>query len=115
MEKKICSKCGIEKEVCEFGLNNSTKDKLRTSCKKCRKDEGRLYRELNIEKRKSTIKNWKDKNPNYNQSYYINNKEKCNLRNKNWYELNKEKCRDDNKKWTEKNIVETSRSSMSCW
>jgi hypothetical protein len=104
MTTKICSKCGIEKEVYEFGVHNSTKDKLRTSCKKCRKDEGILYRELNIEKRKSTIKNWKDKNPNYNQSYYINNKEKCNLRNKNWYELNKEKCRDDNKKWIEKNI-----------
>jgi hypothetical protein len=104
MEKKICSKCKIEKEICEFGIHNSTKDKLRASCKKCRNDEGRLYRELNTEKRKSTVKNWYDKNPNYNQSYYTNNKEKCNLRNKNWYELNKEKCRDDNKKWKEKNV-----------
>jgi hypothetical protein len=111
METKICSKCGIEKEVYEFGIHNSTKDKLRTSCKKCRKEEGRLYRKLNTEKRKSTIKNWYDKNPNYNQSYYTNNKEKCNLQNKNWYELNKEKHRENNKKWTEKNINKVRKSN----
>jgi hypothetical protein len=104
MEKKICSKCKVEKDVCEFGIHGSTKDKLRTSCKECRKDEGKLYREHNTEKKKLTIKNWMDKNPNYNQSFYLKNKEKINLNNKNWYELNKEKHRKNNKKWIEKNI-----------
>ena len=104
MEKKICSKCKIEKDVCEFGKNNSAKDKLRTSCRECRKDEGKLYRKHNSEKRKLTIKNWYDKNPNYNQSYYLNNKEKVNSNNKKWYELNKDKVREFDKKWKEENI-----------
>jgi len=111
METKICNKCGIEKDICEFGVHTSTKDKLRNSCKECRKDEGKLYRKLNTEKRKSTIKNWNTKNPNYNQSYYLNNKEKINAVNKNWYELNKEKHRENNKKWIEKNINKVRKSN----
>jgi hypothetical protein len=104
MKKKICSKCKIQKDVCEFGIHNSTKDRLRTSCKECRKDEGKSYREQNREKRKLTVKNWKDRNINYGKNYYTKNKEKINLINKNWYESNKEKSRDNNKKWAEKNI-----------
>ena len=73
METKICSKCKIEKEVCEFGVQNSNKDKLKSSCKECRKIEGKIYRKLNSEKRKETIKNWYNKNPNYNKEYYLNN------------------------------------------
>jgi hypothetical protein len=57
METKICSKCKEEKGVCEFGVNNSSKDNLRSSCKQCRKIEGKVYRKNNIEKRKITIKN----------------------------------------------------------
>lgn len=104
MKKKICNKCKIEKDVCEFGIHNSTKDRLRSSCKECRKDEGKLYREQNKEKRRLSVKNWKDQNLNYNKNYYIKNKEKINLINKNWYESNKEKSKDNNKKWTKKNI-----------
>jgi hypothetical protein len=104
MEKKICNKCKEEKNIFEFGIHNSTKDKLRMACKECRKTEGKIYRDNNVEKRKKTIINWYNKNPEYNQSYYINNKEKINLRNKSWYESNKEKHRENNKNWSEKNI-----------
>jgi hypothetical protein len=103
MEKKICSKCGVEKEVCEFGFHKSTKDKLRTSCKECRKIEGKIYRELNTEKRKQTIKNWYNKNPNYNKVYYLNNFEDINKKNKEWYYSNTKKHRENSKKWKERN------------
>lgn len=104
MTTKICSKCEIEKDVCEFGVHNSTRDKLRKICKECRKIEGKNYREQNPEARKLTIKNWKSKNPEYDRNYYLNNTESINRRNKEWYENNKEKHRDNNKIWTEKNI-----------
>jgi hypothetical protein len=103
MLTKICSKCTVEKEVCEFGSHNSTKDKLRTSCKQCRKIEGKIYRKMNIEKRKETLKNWYDKNPNYNKKYYLNNFEYLNKKNKEWYRLNTEKHREFSKKWEENN------------
>jgi hypothetical protein len=104
MEKKICNKCKIEKDVCDFGIHNSTKDKLRKTCKECRKIEGKIYRETNTEKRRETIKSWYHKNPDYNKSYYIDNKEKVNLSNKSWYESNKDRHRENNKNWVEKNI-----------
>ena len=103
MQTKICSKCSEEKEVCEFGVHNSTKDKLRTFCKQCRKIEGKIYRELNTEKRKQTMKNWYSKNPNYNKEYYLNNVEYLNEKNKEWYYLNTERHRETSKKWNECN------------
>jgi hypothetical protein len=35
MEKKICYKCKEEKNICEFGKNSSSKDKLNSICKNC--------------------------------------------------------------------------------
>ena len=61
MKTRICSKCKEEKEVCEFGVCSSNKDGLKSSCKVCRKIEGKIYRENNVEKRKKTIKNWYNK------------------------------------------------------
>ena len=81
MEKKICKKCKEEKETCEFGVHNSTKDKLRTICNECRKIEGKIYRQQNSEARKLTLKNWYSKNPEYNRNYYLNNTESINKQN----------------------------------
>jgi hypothetical protein len=104
MEKKICSKCKEEKELCDFGVCNSNKDGLKSTCKVCRKIEGKIYRENNAGKREETIKNWYNKNPEYNRNYYINNTELINKQNKKWYENNKEKHRENDKIWREKNI-----------
>jgi len=103
MRTKICSKCKEEKEVCEFGIHNSTKDRLRTSCKECRKIDGKIYRENNVKKRKETLQNWYNKNPNYNKEYYLNNFEYLNKKNKQWYNLNTERHRETSKKWSECN------------
>jgi hypothetical protein len=103
MQTKICGKCKEEKEVCEFGIHNSTKDRLRTSCKECRKIDGKIYRENNVKKRKETLQNWYNKNPNYNKEYYLNNFEYLNKKNKEWYNLNTERHRETSKKWSECN------------
>jgi hypothetical protein len=103
MKTKICNKCKEEKNVCEFGIHNSTKDRLRTSCKECRKIDGKIYRENNVKKRKETLQNWYNKNTEYNKNYYINNTDKVKKINKNWYNLNKEKHRENNRIWYEKN------------
>jgi hypothetical protein len=104
MEKKICSKCKEEKELCDFGVCNSNKDGLKSTCKVCRKIEGKIYRENNAGKREETIKNWYNKNPEYNRNYYINNTELINKQNKKWYENNKEKHRENDRIRKEKNI-----------
>ena len=103
MQTKICNKCKEEKKICEFGIHNSTKDRLRTSCKECRKIDGKIYRENNVKKRKETLQNWYNKNPNYNKEYYLNNFEYLNKKNKEWYTLNTERHRETSKKWSECN------------
>lgn len=37
METKICKKCGVEKELCEFDKRNGAKDGYRNRCKVCRR------------------------------------------------------------------------------
>ena len=58
MNTKVCSKCNVEKEICEFGLLNSSKDGLRNICKECRKIE----RNKNKEHYNTKTKEWKLKN-----------------------------------------------------
>ena len=58
METKICSKCKVEREVCEFRVDKSKKDGLYPSCKKC-------CSELRLSKRDHHIqrsKEWYDEN-----------------------------------------------------
>lgn len=38
MEKKVCTKCKIEKETCEFFWKNKVKNKLHSQCKQCYKE-----------------------------------------------------------------------------
>lgn len=44
MITKICTKCKIEKEVNEFGIEKRRKDGLRSECKECKKDANKQYR-----------------------------------------------------------------------
>lgn len=63
MEKKICSKCLIEKDVINFGKSNKTKSGLRSEFKKCRT----IFQQEN-----------KDKLKDYHKKNYIKNREKKN-------------------------------------
>lgn len=42
---KICSKCGLEKELDNFGKDKSKKDGLNTWCKKCYNEHNKQYRQ----------------------------------------------------------------------
>ncbi len=41
---KMCNSCHTAKPASAFGLNNATKDKLQTICKKCRTEHRRVAR-----------------------------------------------------------------------
>jgi hypothetical protein len=88
METKICSKCKIEKGLCEFYNNKTIKDGKRPACKKCtdtqnneyvRKNKDKVnlikkkYVDNNKEKVKQTKKEWFIKNPNYRNEWIMNN------------------------------------------
>jgi len=94
MEKKICSKCKEEKEVCEFGVCNLNKDGLKSSCKACRKIEGKIYREKNPEKMKEWYKNNQQRALQQKRDYYQENRELVLERSKLWTKNNRDTVND---------------------
>jgi hypothetical protein len=88
METKICSKCKVEKDICEFYNNKGRFDGKRPECKMCSKKQSTLYNKKNKdkvvsikqkyvdnnkEKIKQSKKEWFDKNPEYKKEYYNKN------------------------------------------
>lgn len=94
MEKKICSKCLIEKGLCEYYNNKSTFDGKRPECKLCTNKQSDLYNKknkekINIIKRryvdnnkekvKQSKKEWFNKNPTYQNEWVVNKYKKDSL------------------------------------
>lgn len=118
MEKKICSKCKIEKDVCEFYNNKTRLDGKRYECKVCsnkssisynQKNKEKVdgikqkYVDNNKEKVKKSKKEWFDKNPDYQKEHYNKNIDYILKKSRNYYETNREKIIDYNKKYVKTN------------
>jgi hypothetical protein len=69
MEKKVCSKCKEEKEVCEFNLNKSRSNGYRVECRECTKLITKTYKEKNKLKIKESNKKFIENNPDYHNDY----------------------------------------------
>jgi tagatose-1,6-bisphosphate aldolase len=63
MIRKVCSKCGVEKEFCEFHKSTRCKDGYRERCKECRKVDTTLYYKNNANKIKERITKYRKNNP----------------------------------------------------
>lgn len=94
METKICSKCKVEKDVCEFNKRITSKDGKRSSCKECDNEGIKKWRQNNKEKlklqRQRYTKKHHQKNLDRGKKYRENNKEKNLIRSSNWRKENKE-------------------------
>ena len=62
MEKKICSRCGVEKEVCEFYKTSKTPTLYRCQCKKCMNKHSTLHYINNKDKILKQSKEYASKN-----------------------------------------------------
>lgn len=98
MEKKICSKCNIEKDFSEFYVDKTKIDGLYSCCKTCKKFyfntrtvETKLYQKEWRLNNPDSSKNYREKNPNYIKEYYKKNKDTILSRVKKHYNDNKEK------------------------
>ena len=110
MEKKVCSKCKVEKLLENFVKKNNSPDGCGNICNQCNNERVRKYyiknrekelsrsKEYNIknrEKIQSQKKEWyiknKEKQVSYKKEYYIQNKEKVIFRSKEYFSKNKEK------------------------
>jgi len=92
METKICSKCKIEKNTCEFGKDKSRKDGLSTKCRFCISE----YDKKRYNEKSEIIKEQRKK-------YYNDNKEKVSKINNLWKENNKDKRKEIIKRYYENN------------
>lgn len=92
METKICSKCKVEKNICEFNKNSSNKTGYRSNCRMCDKlfnsNTTEYYKEWNKnnpDKVKTKRDKWNNKNRNYFYEKYNSDsfyKLKVNMRNR---------------------------------
>jgi hypothetical protein len=91
MEKKICTKCKLNKELDKFRYR---KDKGRniSICKECEFEYNKKWFKKNPENRKK-----------YNSSYYVENSEKVKKQTKNYILNNEEKVKIARKKHYQKN------------
>jgi hypothetical protein len=102
METKVCSKCNVEKNICEFGKLKSSKDGYRYFCKNCRNNIEKTYEGDNVLERK---KKWRNNNKekikkhylevrqtllDYQKKYKQDNLEKVSERKKKYYKRKKE-------------------------
>lgn len=88
MESKICTKCKLKKLVSEFQNDKSKSDGKRPSCKACKANTDKSYKDANKEKVRT-----KDK------KYYQANSEKIKDKARVWYENNKEHHLQRSKQW----------------
>jgi hypothetical protein len=93
MEKKICKKCGFEKEICEFYIQKRNKDGYWLTCKEC---ERKKYHQ-NSEYVKKRVKNYRDNNKEKikknKKEYSQNNIEKERIRRRKYWDKYKEVSR----------------------
>ena len=65
MDTKVCIKCGVEKEFCEFHKNSSSKDGYKNTCVVCFKKYYKEYKKANHTKINESKKNTYIKNRDY--------------------------------------------------
>ncbi len=83
MEIKICSKCGIEKDISEFYKNKDSLDGLRSNCKECQNKNSTNWRKNNHKEYKNIHKKFLEKNPGISYEYQ-----------KKWNNKNKDKVKE---------------------
>ena len=76
MKKKICSKCNIEKDVCEFNKRKDSKDGHRNECKICWYLKNQDYIKKHSQKKQEYNNKWFSKNTDYYKKYYKKNEKK---------------------------------------
>jgi hypothetical protein len=90
MEKKICSKCKEEKDVCYFGKSKKTKSGLRSECNECRKKFQKENKEKISNYQKLYYIHNRNQKLNYQKKYYTDNVDKVLTYQKEYYGNNVE-------------------------
>jgi len=81
MKTQICTKCGIEKELTDFHVDNCRKSGFRTDCKLCMKEYRKIFYQTNhkkVDKRnKKYFKEHREEGLKYRKDYYRSHKKEA--------------------------------------
>ena len=95
--KKVCSKCGENKEFSEYHKEKTGRFGLRSDCKSCNAKKGKKNYQKNKERYTETNKKWREKNKERlkesKSKYRAENKDKIKEYNKKYNIQNKEKIK----------------------
>lgn len=107
MDKKVCTKCNIAKNLDEFSNDSKKKDGKYSSCKLCKSNAYKIYKLNNKKTIAEAQKNYYiqnlDKIKEYHKDYYINNKNTILEKNKTYYNNNYDKIKKTQFIWDENN------------
>lgn len=110
--EKKCRKCGVIKQISEFGKDKQRKDGICTTCKSCRS----LHQKEHPVQTRKKVQKYRDANKEKvnaaYREYLKNNKEKENLRHKIYRLLNLEKVKGKEKKYYKNNPEKIRAKSM---
>lgn len=95
---RVCRKCGQEKPLEEFAKNKECVLGRTHTCKQCKAEKSRKWREANLEKARESVRKWRASNRErglvYARKYYASNPEKVRERHRKWRAANPEKVRE---------------------
>jgi hypothetical protein len=66
---KICSKCGVEQPITNFGAQRALKSGRRSTCKTCGAATAKVYKAKGADKNRETARVWKAQNPDRVKRY----------------------------------------------
>jgi len=109
MGMKVCSKCGVKKELKDFNKMSKVKCGVRSYCRECQRINSKKYRLENKEKIKKYNTKWNKENQEYYkkyfEEYYIINYEKEKERKLKWSCDNREYSNNYQKKRKKEDIL----------
>lgn len=112
---KICSKCGVEKELSEFNKKSSCKYGVSSRCRACDKEYKKQYNETHKEFLKERRAYFRNRDPELTKrrkrESYLRNREHCLAYGKKYRTENKEKKQATDKRYreTHKEQIQTQR------
>jgi hypothetical protein len=103
MEKKICCRCKLEKDVCDFRKLKTSKDGLTYQCRVCLTKKQFDYRKKYNETYKKYLSDNREKRIEYLKNYNKENKEDIKIKRKESYENKKDIILQKNREYHQTN------------
>lgn len=67
--RKVCTRCGIEKDYADFAKRSHNKSGIRAECRECTNERARIYHAEHLDKQHISAQKWKASHAEYVKAY----------------------------------------------